>query len=201
VTSDNAALQAPDRPGTTSDNTSPTQIPRRARAQAVPLPAHLEVVLAEYAAALQRAPVDDDTRRAYSSRARQYLAWLGAAAVDRDPLTDPAGRDWAVRDYRAHLQGVAKRKPSTINTTLAAIADFYTRRGLGPPDVRRLELPQTAPRALTPREATRWLRAAQGCPRPRDQLLGFILFYAGLLSARRWLSTLTTSGCRPAREC
>ncbi len=64
-----------------------------------------------------------------------------------------ASRDWAVRDYRAHLQSVAKRKPSTVNTSLAAIADFYTRRGLGLPDVRRLELPQAAPRALAPREA------------------------------------------------
>ncbi len=146
----------------------------------MPLPADLEVVLAEYAAALQRAPIDDDTRRAYSSRVRQYLAWLGAAAVDRDPLADPAGRDWALRDYRAHLQSVAKRKPSTINTTLAAIADFYIRRGLGPPDVRRLELPQSAPRALAPREATRWLRSVQGCLRPRDRLLGLIPFYAGL---------------------
>jgi site-specific recombinase XerC len=71
-------------------------------------------------------------------------------------------------------------KPSTINTTLAAIADFYTRRGLGPPDVRRLELPQSAPRALAPRGATRWLRAVQACLRPRDRLLGLIPFYAGL---------------------
>jgi site-specific recombinase XerD len=146
----------------------------------VPLPPHLEAVQAEYAAALRQAPVDDDTRRAYGSRVRQYLAWLEAAAVDRDPLADSAGRDWAVRDYRAHLQTVAKRKPSTINTTLAAIADFYTRRGLGPPDVRRLELPQSAPRALAPREATRWLRVVLGCIRPRDRLLGLIPFYAGL---------------------
>jgi integrase/recombinase XerC len=85
-----------------------------------------------------------------------------------------------VRDYRAHLQSVAKRTPATINTSLAAIADFYTRRGLGPPDVRRLELPQAAPRALTPREGTRWLRLVQHCLRPRDRLLGLIPFYAGL---------------------
>ena len=63
---------------------------------------------------------------------------------------------------------------------MAALADFYIRRGLGQPDVRRLELPQAAPRALTPREATGWLRAAQGCLRPRDRLLGLIPFYAGL---------------------
>jgi hypothetical protein len=35
------------------------------------------------------------------------------------------GHDGAVRYYRAHLQTVAKRNPATINTVLAAIADFY----------------------------------------------------------------------------
>jgi site-specific recombinase XerD len=137
-----------------------------------------------------------------------------ATAVDCDPLADSARRDWAVRAYRAHLQGVAKRKPSIINTTLAAIADFYTRRGLGPPDVRRLELPQTAPRALPPREATRWLRAAKGCLRPRDRLLSLILFYAGLrigeavaldvddvrLSARKGLLIVRSGKGDPYRE-
>jgi integrase/recombinase XerC len=113
----------------------------------------VEVLHSDYVAALQHAPVDENTRRAYASRVRQYLAWLQTAAVDGDPLADAAGRDWAVRDYRAHLQSVAKRTPATINTSLAAISDFYTRRGLGQPNVRRLELPQTAPRALFPRQA------------------------------------------------
>jgi integrase/recombinase XerC len=140
----------------------------------------VEVLHSDYVAALQHAPVDENTRRAYASRVRQYLAWLQTAAVDGDPLADAAGRDWAVRDYRAHLQSVAKRTPATINTSLAAISDFYTRRGLGQPNVRRLELPQTAPRALFPRQATRWLRVVQRCLRPRDRLLGLIPFYAGL---------------------
>ena len=61
------------------------------------------------------------------------MAWLEGAEVDGDPLADPAARDWAVRDYRAHLQSVAKRKPSTINTSLAAIADFYARYRLKNP--------------------------------------------------------------------
>ena len=37
---------------------------------------------------------------------RTYLAWLDTADVDGDPLTDPAARDWAVRDYRTHLAAV-----------------------------------------------------------------------------------------------
>jgi hypothetical protein len=56
------------------------------------------------------------------------------------PLSDKAARDGAVRDYRASLQTVATRTPATINTVLAAIADFYARRGLGAPEVRRLDM-------------------------------------------------------------
>ncbi len=122
----------------------------------------------------------DDTRRAYASRVRQYLIWLDTANLDGDPLCEPGARDGAVRDYRSYLQTVANRKPSTINTVLAAIGDFYTRRGLGAPDVRRLDLPQAAPRALDPRDATRWLRAVERWVNPRDRVLALIPFYAGL---------------------
>jgi len=65
----------------------------------VPLPHVLEAACASYTAALDRAPLSAESRRTYASKVRQYLAWLGAAAVDGDPLTDPAARDWAVRDY------------------------------------------------------------------------------------------------------
>src|SRR5262249_32123202 len=61
-----------DRHVSTSDNTSPAPNHRPSGAQAVPLPAHLEVVLTECAAALRRAPV----------------ARLGAADTTR--LTRPA---------------------------------------------------------------------------------------------------------------
>lgn len=134
----------------------------------------------DYAAALARAPLDDDTRRAYASRVRHYLAWLHEAGCDGDPVTDPRARDGAVRDYRTHLQTVAKRAPATINTTLAALSDFYTRAGLGAPAAARLELAQRAPRALSPRDATRWLRAVERWLNPRDRVLALIPFYAGL---------------------
>ncbi|MEU8190822.1 tyrosine-type recombinase/integrase [Micromonospora carbonacea] len=124
--------------------------------------------------------LDDDTRRAYASRVRGYLIWLDTADVDGDPLTEPAARDGAARDYRTWLQSVAGRKPSTINVILAAITDFYTRRGLSAPDVRRLDLPQIAPRALDARDITRWLRTVERWLNPRDRVLALIPFYAGL---------------------
>lgn len=178
MTSDNVRSRARQARESTSDNTRVSDAPRRG-ARPTELPAHLEAVHASYEVALRLAPVDEDTRRAYASRVRQFLAWLGAAPVDGDPLTDPVARDWAVRDYRSFLQSVVKRKPATVNTVLAALNDFYSRRGLGPADVRRLDVAQEAPRALD-KEAIRWLRAVEGCRRSRDRALALVPFYGGL---------------------
>lgn len=181
MASDKPIPAEPEPPGTTSDNTKPVPGPRRRGRAPVALPVALEAIHAGYTATLATATMlDEDTRRAYASRVRQYLAWLEAADVDGDPLTERHARDGAVRDYRAHLQTVAKRAPTTINTVLAALADFYHRRGLGAPDARRLDLPQRAPRALAPRQATRWQRAVQHWLNPRDRVLAAIPFYAGL---------------------
>ena len=107
------------------------------------------------------------------------MAWLAAAETDGDPLGTVEGRDWAVRDYRSHLQAVLKRRPATVNGALAAVDDFYIRRGLGPARALRVDLPDAAPRALEPRVQVRYLRAVDGCPSPRDQALALVPFYAG----------------------
>ncbi len=230
MTSDNARQRGPRTTKTTSDNTEPrrpaadkphhrgpapaTAVPRRGRAPTV-LPAHLQTVLDRYAGQLAKATMlDDDTRRAYTSRARGYLAWLAAAHVDGDPLSDPAAHDGAVRDYRAHLQTVAKRKPATINTTLAALGDFYTRSGLGAPNAARLDLPKRAPRALDARDSLRWLRAVERWLSPRDRVVALLPYYAGLrlgevvaldtgdvqLSARKGVITVRSGKNRTYRE-
>jgi len=66
---------------------------------------------------------------------------------------------------------VLKRSNSTIDNALAAVDDFYTRRGLGPAKAARLELPAQAPRALTGKAVLRWLRAASAVDSSRDRAL------------------------------
>ena len=136
-------------------------------------------MLDDYVTALASAPVSVQTRRTYASKVRQYLAWLAGAEVDGDPLGSAAGRDWAVRDYRGHLQTVLKRSPATMNSALAAVDDFYTRRGLGPASAKRAEVPVVAPRALGPKAQVRYLRAVQACSSSRDRALALVPFYAG----------------------
>ncbi len=73
---------------------------------------------------------------------------------------------------------MAKRKLSTVNAHLTALDDFYRRRGLGPAQARRQDVPKAAPRALDERHRIRWLRAAERAD-PRDRALAYTEFYAG----------------------
>jgi integrase len=94
-------------------------------------------------------------------------------------LSSAEGRDWAVRDYRTHLQAVLKRTPATVNNALAAVDDLYIRRGLGSAQAKRLEIPAAAPRALDQRAQIRYMRAVQASSSPRDRALALVPFYAG----------------------
>jgi integrase len=177
--SDNAPQAIEDPPGSTSDNKPPSAPRRRGRVPAA-LPEDYQVIHTGYVDLLAHTPLDADTRRAYASRVRGYLLWLSGTGIDADLLDELASRDGAVRDYRTHLQTITRRTPATINTTLAAIADFYTRTGRGTPHVRRLELPQQAPRALSTKTSTQWLRSVERWLNPRDRVLALLPFYAGL---------------------
>jgi len=191
MTSETPLLRVPQEPETTSENTT--------------------AALEDYQRALRAAPLAAETRRTYLSKVRGYLTWLAAADADGDPLTQARARDWAVRDYRTHLVTVAKNAPRTINTALAAIDDFYTRRGLGPASAGRLGLPAQAPRALDDKTALRWIRAIAARTAPRDRVLGLLPLYAGLrvsesvaldvddvrLSARKGTLRVRGKGGRP----
>ncbi|MDQ6899166.1 MAG: tyrosine-type recombinase/integrase [Candidatus Dormibacteraeota bacterium] len=176
MASGNALHPRPDVPETTSGN----RVRQRGRAP-LQLPTSYDHVLAEYMIALERAPLEPATRAKYLSRVRGFLAWLAETDVDGDPLVDPAARDWAVRDYRGYLKAVRKSAPSTINTTLAALGDFYGRRGLGAAAARREYLPERdGPRALSEREARRYLREVEQEPSARDRVVALLPYYAGL---------------------
>ena len=105
MTSENPPPRASQGAGTTSENTA--------------------AALADYQRVLRAAPLSAETRRTYLSRVRGYLTWLAAADTDGDPLTERRALDWAVRDYRTHLQAVLKRTPATVNNALAAVDDLY----------------------------------------------------------------------------
>lgn len=145
-------------------------------------------LFAAYRAELDHVRLAEHSRRAYASRVAGFLRWLdtGGAAADptgADPLTDAHARDFAVRDYRAHLLTVAKKRPATINAHLTALDHFFTWRHLGRAIVDRADLPEQAPRALTDDEARRVLRAAERLPSLRDRTIIELLYNTGVRCA------------------
>jgi integrase/recombinase XerC len=170
---------------------------RRRGRQPVALPVRLAAAHTAYTAQLSAAPLSAETRRTYASKTRQYLAWLPTAAVDGDPLTNPAARDQAVAGWRAYLVTAANQAPATVNNALAAVDDFYARRGMGPAAVERSSVPSKAPRFLDRSAQLRWLRAVESDPSPRDRALASLPFYAGARIAetvRLDTSDVATSG-------
>jgi len=74
----------------------------------------------------------------------------------------------------------APRAGRRRNNTLAAVDDFYTRRGLDPARTRREQLPRRAPKAVAHRAVLRYLRAVEHCGSTRDTVVALLPFYAGL---------------------
>ena len=118
-----------------------------------------------------------------SSRFSLALAEQGGDRSQPDHIDSPRepsrGEFTAAKGRHPHLQTVLKRSPATVNNALAAVDDFYIRRGLGPASAARVEISAAAPRALDHRAQLRYLRAVQARPSPRDQALALVPFYAG----------------------
>ncbi|MFI6599194.1 hypothetical protein ACIBHX_23320 [Nonomuraea sp. NPDC050536] len=87
-----------------------------------------------------------------------------------------------MRDYRRYLLREAdpKRSVRYVNNALAALDDFYVRRGLGKADIAREDIPKTASKAMNGPAQIRWLRAIEDWPHARDRALALLPFYAGL---------------------
>ncbi len=136
---------------------------------------------AAYEGWLAKQPLSENTKRAYRTRAGQFLSWLGATPAEYgDALSDAHARDYAARDFKAHLKTVRKAKPSSVNLSLAAVDSFYRFLGMGRPDVKREELPAAAPRALSHEEQKRFLRAVQRSSSARDRAIATLFFYSAL---------------------
>ncbi|MEQ7005661.1 tyrosine-type recombinase/integrase [Actinopolymorpha sp. B17G11] len=155
----------------------------RHRRGPVPLPAALKSAHAIYVAELAQAPLSPESRRTYASKVRQYLVWLDswlhATDAGGDPLSDPAVRDRAVREWRTHLVTVAGLAPASINNALSAVDDLYIRRGMGRAAAQRVDVTAPPPRALDEQAQLCWLRAVEAHPSARDRALAAIPFYAG----------------------
>jgi len=102
--------------------------------------------------------------RALTWTASRCRARRGAIGGARLPHPSPSGAQAHARD--------GQQRPRAVD-------DLYIRRGLGPADAKRLEIPAAAPRALDQRAQIRYLRAVQASASQRDRALALVPFYAG----------------------
>jgi len=130
---------------------------------------------------LEKQPLAAHSKRAYRSRVNHFLVFLSQEDGDyMHALDDPKERDFAVRDYKLHLKRSLKMQPTSVNSALTAIDHFYQFLGMEPAKVRREDLPQLAPRALSKDEQKRFVRAAERCRRAKDSAIALLLFYTGM---------------------
>lgn len=134
-------------------------------------------ILDTYRSYLDRQPISIHTRRGYLQKVTAYLAWLDATPDGDKGLIDVTERDFAVREYKAHLM-MTGSSPNSINAILGAIANFDLSRGVLPCRVKRLELPRQAPRALDPAEEKRLLKVIAKSDL-RDRTLALLFMHTG----------------------
>lgn len=140
----------------------------------------LSDALAGYEAWLLEQPLAARTRQTYRQQVTGYVAWLLEGGVEASTaLGEGPARDHAVRDYKAHLKAVRGARPSSVNLALAAIDHFYRCLGAGKPSVRREELAQAAPRALSLDEQRALLRAGEQAS-ARDRAIVTVLIFTAL---------------------
>ncbi len=121
------------------------------------------------------------TTRAYARWLAQFSLFLQQSGRSlTDVMADEHERSFGTRDFRVFLRHSRKLAPASVNQALAALHTFCQFNGVGVPQVRREDLPQLAPRALSPDEQRRLLRAVERLELSRDKAIAYTLFYTGL---------------------
>jgi integrase/recombinase XerC len=143
-------------------------------------PVKPEQALRRYEQWLSSQPLAERSKREYLRNVRVFCAWLAEAddgGWGGDPLSDRLARDYAARDFKRFLKVERRLGPASVNLAMASLDSLYRCLGLGGPNVRREELPQAAPRALSAEEQRRLLRAAERAS-ARDRAIVLTMLFA-----------------------
>jgi integrase/recombinase XerC len=134
-----------------------------------------------YLVSLKRAPLSEQSKRAYRSRVNQFMGFLSASnsKIER-LLKDEREIEYILREYKRYLKRSRKFAPSSVNAALTGVEHFLRSLGLPGTKVAREDLPQEAPRALTPNEQKRFLDVAQTRRRAIDRAVPLLLIYTGI---------------------
>ena len=130
--------------------------------------------------ALSREGKSEKTIRAYESDLRLFVRRFEESYAQSFDPSSVIPRD--IADYKAHLLTVRRASPSTVNRKLAALSRFFkwaVSQGYARTDategIRGLRKERLKPRALSPQELRRFLRAVHRGGNLRDIALSELL--------------------------
>lgn len=140
----------------------------------------LDKKFAEYETWLTQQPLSRHTKRAYQSRIRQFLKFVGQVHSSTFNSTQSSVSRQAVLAYTDFLKSSLNAEPTSINNSLTAIDHFCQFLGMEPSRVRRERAMSMNPRTLTSEEQERFLVAVENRRSARDKAMAFLFFYGGV---------------------
>lgn len=140
----------------------------------------LEEKFAEYENWLNEQPLSRHTKRAYQSRIRQFLKFIGQIhSSSLSSAQTPISRQ-AVVAYTEFLKSSLNAEPTSVNNSLTAIDHFCQFLGMEPSRVQRERAVSVNPRTLSAEEQERFLQSVESRRSTRDKAMSFLFLYAGL---------------------
>lgn len=134
-----------------------------------------------YSAWLKRQRLSPHTRRAYRSRAEQYLVFLATSDGNYDDVLINADvRAAAVLEYAQYLKQSAKAKPNSINSALTGIDKFHQFLGFRPVDVSRERLDEQEVEALNKAEQRLFFQALKNSKSAKRRAIALLFMYTGI---------------------
>src|SRR5215208_1871920 len=134
---------------------------------------------------LARQEVGEQTIRAYRSDLAHVARWFEGSTGE--PFRAAAVTPTDVRDYKAHLVSVERRRPATVNRRLAALRRFCLwAKAAGrcsdvvTDGVKGVPAAPRSPKSLEKREVDRLVRMAERSGKKRDLALLQVLRHTGL---------------------
>jgi len=134
-----------------------------------------------YLAWLKNEHLSSHTRRAYKSRAEQYLVFLATSGGDyEEVLTSAEARARALADYVQYMREEIGSKPNSINNALTGIDNFHQFLGFEIAEVEREQVPKEGPGALNAAEQQLFVSAVQKQKSAKKRAIAYLMLYAGL---------------------
>jgi site-specific recombinase XerD len=139
----------------------------------------------EFLTELAREEVAAKTIRAYRSDLTHFGRWFAGSTGEAFAAAAVTPTD--LRDYRAHLIGVERRQPATVNRRLAALRRFFLwAKAVGrctevvTDGVKGVPAAPRSPKSLEKREVDRLVRMAERSGKKRDLAILQVLRHTGL---------------------